>query len=62
MGTADAARAIGWAGVGMLAPGNRADLIVVDRDPLACPTAELAGTRVIRTVLDGRVVWNDGAR
>jgi predicted amidohydrolase YtcJ len=43
MWTADAARAIGWAGVGTLAPGSHADLIVVDRDPPACPTAELAG-------------------
>jgi predicted amidohydrolase YtcJ len=35
MWTADAARAIGWAHVGTLAPGSHADLIVVDRDPLA---------------------------
>ena len=61
MWTRDAARAIGWDGVGTLASGNHADLIVVDRDPLACPLAELPGTRVLRTVLGGRTVWDAGA-
>jgi predicted amidohydrolase YtcJ len=61
MWTADAARVLGWAGVGTLAPGAHADLIVVDRDPLACPLADLPATRVLRTVLGGRVVWDAGA-
>ena len=34
MWTRDAARVLRWDGVGTLAPGNHADLIVVDRDPL----------------------------
>src|SRR3989449_1966040 len=61
MWTRDAARALGWQGIGTLAPGSHADLIVVDRDPLTCPLAELPRTRVLRTVLGGRVVWDAGA-
>jgi predicted amidohydrolase YtcJ len=61
MWTRDAARAIGWEGIGTLAPGSHADLIVVDRDPLACPAEELPGTQVLRTVVGGRVVWDAGA-
>lgn len=61
MWTRDAARALGWAGVGTLAPGSHADLIVVDRDPLTCPAEDLPATRVLRTVLGGRVVWDAGA-
>ena len=34
MWTRDAARVLQWEGIGTLAPGNHADLIVVDRDPL----------------------------
>lgn len=61
MWTRDAARAIGWDGVGTLAPGSHADVIVVDRDPLACPLESLPATRVLRTLLGGRVVWDAGA-
>ncbi len=61
MWTRDAARAIGWEGIGTLAPGGHADLIVVDRDPLTCPLETLAATRVLRTVLGGRVVWDADA-
>ncbi len=60
MWTRDAARALGWDGVGSLHPGNHADLIVVDRDPLACELADLRDTRVLRTVLAGRVVYDAG--
>jgi predicted amidohydrolase YtcJ len=61
MWTRDAARALGWDGIGTLSPGSRADLIVVDRDPLSCPVGTLPATRVLRTVLGGRVVWDAGA-
>jgi predicted amidohydrolase YtcJ len=61
MWTRDAARALGWDGVGTLAPGSHADLIVVDRDPLECALEALPGTQVLRTVLGGRAVWNAGA-
>jgi predicted amidohydrolase YtcJ len=61
MWTRDAARALGWADVGTLTPGRHADLIVVDRDPLACSLADLPRARVLRTVVAGRVVWDGGA-
>jgi len=60
MWTRDAARVLGWEGIGTLAPGSRADLIVVDRNPLECPLDTLAGTRVLRTVVDGRSVFEGG--
>jgi predicted amidohydrolase YtcJ len=60
MWTRDAARTLLWPGIGSLAPGNHADLVVVDRDPLACDHDRLAGTRVLRTVLAGRTVYDSG--
>jgi len=61
MWTREAARVLGWEGLGTLAPGNPADLIVVDRDPLGCRLEDLAATQVLRTVLGGRTVWDAGA-
>jgi predicted amidohydrolase YtcJ len=61
MWTRDAARVLGWEDVGTLAPGSHADLIVVDRDPLACKLEDLPSTRVLRTMLGGQVVWNANA-
>jgi len=40
---------------GKLVPGYLADLVVLDRDPLACEPEELAELRVIATMLGG--VW-----
>ena len=34
---------------GSHAPGHHADLLIVDRDTLCCPTEDLASTRVLRT-------------
>jgi len=56
MWTCDAASALGWDGVGSLAPGSHADLVVVDRDVMACDVADLPQTRVLRTVLGGEVM------
>jgi hypothetical protein len=61
MWTRDAARVLGWERLGTLRPGNPADLIVVDRDPLGCRLEDLAGTQVLRTVLGGNAVWDAGA-
>jgi predicted amidohydrolase YtcJ len=60
MWTRDAARVLGWEQIGTLAPGNRADLIVVDRNPLSCDLSDLAATRVLRTVLAGETVFDSG--
>jgi predicted amidohydrolase YtcJ len=43
---------------GKLLPGYLADLVVLDRDPLACPPEELAGVEVVATMLGGRWVFN----
>ena len=42
---------------GSIAPGMRADLVVVDRDPLGVPVDELHSTSVELTLLDGKVVY-----
>jgi predicted amidohydrolase YtcJ len=60
MWTREAARVLDWEGIGMLAPGYRADLTVVDRDPVSCPLDELADTQVLATYLGGQPVY--GAR
>ena len=57
MWTREAARVLRWDGIGSLEPGTHADLVIVDRDPLACPYEDLAGTRVISTMLGGRMVY-----
>jgi len=42
---------------GSLEVGKRADMIVVDRDIYAIPVERIAGTRVLRTMVDGREVY-----
>nr|WP_295376116.1 amidohydrolase [Pseudoxanthomonas sp.] len=56
--TADAA----WAGrdekeVGQLAPGLRADFVIVDEDPLAVPSAQLDDLHIRSTWVDGKPVY-----
>jgi predicted amidohydrolase YtcJ len=42
---------------GSLEVGKLADFIVVDRDVLTCPVQDVAGTRVLRTVVGGKTVY-----
>ena len=42
---------------GTLAPGKRADLVVLDRDPLTTPPEDLRKVRVLQTVKDGQTVF-----
>ena len=42
---------------GSLEPGKRADFIVLDRNLLEIPEDEIVQTQVLRTVVDGRVVF-----
>ena len=42
--------------VGSLVPGKLADLIVLDRDIFTCAPMEIAGTRVLATMLGGKQV------
>ena len=43
---------------GKLLPGYLADLVVLDRDPLDCPSEELGEIQVVATMLGGRWVHN----
>jgi hypothetical protein len=43
---------------GTLVPGRLADLVVLDRDPLACAPGELPGIEVVATMVGGRWVHN----
>lgn len=45
---------------GSITPGKLADLVVVDRDLLAVPPAEIADVQVVMTVFDGDVVFSNG--
>ncbi|MEW1616184.1 MULTISPECIES: amidohydrolase family protein [unclassified Streptomyces] len=60
MWTTGAAKVIGWPDIGSLAPRNQADVLIIDRDPLRCPTEDLADTKVLRTMLGGRTVYDSG--
>ncbi len=42
---------------GSIEAGKLADLVLLDRNPLAVPPAELLEAMVTMTILDGRVVW-----
>lgn len=42
---------------GTIEPGKLADMILVDRDPLLCPDDDLKGTRVLWTMVGGKVVY-----
>jgi len=58
--TVNAARAA-WRGAdtGALSPGMLADVIILDRDILACGDYELGDTSVLLTLLGGAEVWRD---
>lgn len=43
--------------VGSIAPGKRADLILLDKDLFAMPPAEIHSARVALTIFDGRVIY-----
>ena len=42
---------------GTLSPGKRADLVILDRNPLSCPPEELKDLRVMETIKDGETVF-----
>jgi hypothetical protein len=54
--TRGAARCLGARDLGDLAPGFRADLTILDRDPVACDWSR-ASPRVLATVLGGRFTF-----
>ncbi len=42
---------------GSIEPGKLADMIVLDRDILTCPEDDIKDTRVLRTILGGKTVY-----
>lgn len=42
--------------LGSLEPGKLADFIAIDRDILNCPAEAIAGTKVLRTFIDGKEI------
>ena len=46
---------------GRIAPGMRADLVILDRDLLGVPLAEVSGATVKYTMVDGAVIHEAGA-
>jgi predicted amidohydrolase YtcJ len=57
--TRGSALANGLDDTGTIEPGRAADLVVLDRDPLAAPGRSFAEARVLMTMVDGRAVWED---
>jgi predicted amidohydrolase YtcJ len=47
---------------GSLEPGKLADLIVIDQDYLTCPVEAIARTRVLTTILGGKVVYENAEK
>jgi len=44
---------------GSLEPGKYADIILIDRDILKCPVNEVRTTKVLMTMVGGKIVWED---
>jgi predicted amidohydrolase YtcJ len=42
---------------GSLTPGKLADIVVLSRDIMTIPEAEIPGTRVVHTILGGRIAY-----
>jgi predicted amidohydrolase YtcJ len=43
--------------IGSIAPGKQADFVVVDRDVLTIPVEELRDTKILRTILGGKTIF-----
>lgn len=57
--TRGSALANGLDDTGTIEPGRAADLVVLDRDPLAVPGRSFPEARALLTMVDGRAVWED---
>ena len=58
--TINNAKLMQWEGIGALKQGYKADLAIVDRNPLTCAIEDLPDTKVLRTVLAGKDVFDVG--
>jgi len=45
---------------GSLCPGKVADIIMLDEDPFGIEAARIKDIRVLMTILEGRIVWENG--
>jgi predicted amidohydrolase YtcJ len=43
--------------LGSLSPGKKADFVVLDQDIMTCRAADILKTKVLATVVDGRLVY-----
>jgi hypothetical protein len=55
--TRNSARALNLDSIGRIAPGKRADLIVLDRDVFTVSPEEMRDTKVLWTMVAGKTVY-----
>lgn len=58
--TRNAARVMDWPDIGAIRPGAHADIAIIDRDPVLCPVDAVKHTRVLRTLVGGKAVYDSG--
>jgi len=59
--TRNGAKVMHWSDIGSLMQGSMADFVVVDRNPLTASPEDLSETKVLRTVVGGKAVFDAGA-
>ena len=55
--TRNSARAMNLDSIGSIAPGKRADLVLLDRDVLTVPPEQMRETKVLWTMVAGKTVY-----
>ncbi|GIJ81527.1 hypothetical protein Asppvi_000026 [Aspergillus pseudoviridinutans] len=60
MWTRNGAKVLGWHDIGSIRPGNHADFAIINRNPITCELDALPSTKVLRTVVGGKIVFNNG--
>jgi predicted amidohydrolase YtcJ len=55
--TRNSAKALNLDSIGMITPGKRADLVLLDRDVLTVSPEEMRDTKVVWTMVAGKKVY-----